>query len=187
MVKLIAISRADGWYYFTEDDENVQVIKPPFNVNRVNQVANIKLFYRLTAEQNFEETEREFHDIKELVEFAANDKVNDDSFSKRTSYEYYIDFLQYAPIEIVEMNMALIEELLKHDTLSSREIKGVGQMLTQLDKNAIVSINESIRAQLSKMKLDLDMIRFPFIPDMTSVDRSTQRVKHEGHFFVKAA
>jgi len=159
MVKLLFKDLPDGKYFFTSDDENIQLLMHPGSQSEyIAHLDAIPSFLRKSVDIELTGDKKEFKNIQELVEYAKDDLA---AYAKSQSYgelteEDIINNFFFAPRDMVLGRFELVRR-----KIGAKEFKGVDLFLRQLDHNREVQDDATLVAELATLCEEYDNARFP--------------------------
>jgi len=156
MTRLLACSRIDGWYFYTEDELEVLLFKPPYSATSIEHADSKDVFIRKSFDSDMEFIDKSFESFKSFRDFVIEDSEPSESRFEDILPDFFNDALRYAPDSIVEKDIAIIETRLADIETSDSKLKGAGLLIKQLEKSLVVEENELLRNKLDELEIELE-------------------------------
>jgi len=158
MVKLLVKNPSDGRYYFTDDEQNVQMIEYPFDSSQVTYVDTLPVFLRKSIDADFIGDTQEFGTMADFVDYAKQDCFRD---SQETSVNVVSskelkNVLVFAPLEVVMAYFTKVENM-----IANKDFFGIDMFIIQLSANNLIRNDTSLSQKLADVKASFEDAIFP--------------------------
>jgi len=174
MIKLLAKNKSDGRYYFSEDDISVYLIKSPLAKSEKVYVDPLTVFQRKSFDSDLTFDEQEFTSMEELRAYAIQDCDPVKRGVSLKAAEPNLDILVYAPVQIVEKFLKMIE-----DMIDNKKFKGLNLFFEQLSRSYELRENKSLADKKDELMASFEKAIFEYIneKDKESVSASVKRIQ----------
>ena len=172
MITLLAKSPVDMRYYFTEDNDSVFLIKEPLKTSKKVFIDKLPIFLRKSFDTDLVYDDKAFEHIDELREYAINDSKSNINSMSSFAFGSLDDLLIYAPIDIVEEYLELIQKKIGRNDFTKIEL-----FFRQLSRNIALLDNEVLQKRKHDLWIMYKNAIFSNIVNMQGVEIPENRMQ----------